>query len=149
MKHKTIPGSSRGESHKYHVSRGFVQDGIGRSGTGSYNLRFVDCPQMWRKPESLDQVTFAVLLQIQGVSKTFVDRTVLDSIDLELRAGEHVALVGPNGAGKSTLLKILTGELSPDTGTIGLGPRVKVGYVQQHVKFPDGATVWSEACRAG
>ncbi len=67
---------------------------------------------------------------------------------LNCARGEHVALVGPNGAGKSTLLRILTGEVSPDAGTIGLGPKVKVGYVQQHVKFAEGATVWSEACRA-
>lgn len=89
-----------------------------------------------------------MLLQATGISKTFVDQTVLDLIQLEIRAGEHIGLVGPNGAGKSTLLRILTGEMSQDSGSIDIGPRVRIGYVQQHAKFPEGATVWSEACKA-
>lgn len=73
---------------------------------------------------------------------------MLDGIDLELRRGDHVALVGPNGAGKSSLLNILTGQLAPDAGEVQIAPRATIGYVKQHQEFPQGATVWSEACRA-
>jgi ATP-binding cassette subfamily F protein 3 len=89
-----------------------------------------------------------VILQVRGLSKTFAERTVLDGIDLELRRGDHVALVGPNGAGKSSLLNILTGQLAPDAGEVQIAPRATIGYVKQHQEFPQGATVWSEACRA-
>lgn len=89
-----------------------------------------------------------MILQVRGLSKTFAERTVLDGIDLELRRGDHVALVGPNGAGKSSLLNILTGQLAPDAGEVQIAPRATIGYVKQHQEFPQGATVWSEACRA-
>jgi ABC-2 type transport system ATP-binding protein len=58
------------------------------------------------------------LLSARGVSRRFGSRTVLEPCELELRAGETVALVGPNGAGKSTLLSILAGALDPSTGTV-------------------------------
>ncbi|MFN5950896.1 MAG: ATP-binding cassette domain-containing protein, partial [Pirellulaceae bacterium] len=89
-----------------------------------------------------------MILQVRGLSKTFAERTVLDGIDLELRRGDHVALVGPNGAGKSSLLNILTGQLAPDAGDVQIAPRATIGYVKQHQEFPHGATIWSEACRA-
>ncbi len=89
-----------------------------------------------------------MILQVRGLSKTFAERTVLDGIDLELRRGDHVALVGPNGAGKSSLLNILTGQLAPDAGDVQIAPRATIGYVKQHQEFPQGATIWSEACRA-
>ncbi|WP_083864894.1 heme ABC transporter ATP-binding protein [Nocardia brevicatena] len=50
-------------------------------------------------------------------------RRVLDAIDIEIRAGDVVALVGPNGAGKSTLLAVLAGELEPGTGVVELDGR--------------------------
>jgi D-xylose transport system ATP-binding protein len=56
------------------------------------------------------------LLALQGVTKRFGAVQALDGVDLEIHAGEVVALVGDNGAGKSTLVKILSGIYSPDEG---------------------------------
>jgi D-xylose transport system ATP-binding protein len=58
------------------------------------------------------------LLQLRGLSKTFGAVSALTNVDLDLDAGEVVALVGDNGAGKSTLVKILAGAHRPDAGTI-------------------------------
>lgn len=58
------------------------------------------------------------VLDMQGISKAFPGVQALDSVDLQLRAGEVMALVGENGAGKSTLLKILAGAQRPDEGQI-------------------------------
>jgi L-arabinose transport system ATP-binding protein len=60
------------------------------------------------------------LLELRGVSKAFPGVQALDRVDLELRAGEVLALVGENGAGKSTMLRILEGDYQPDEGDIHL-----------------------------
>ncbi|MBA2462315.1 MAG: ATP-binding cassette domain-containing protein [Actinobacteria bacterium] len=64
------------------------------------------------------------LLAAWGVSRRYGDRAALEACDVELRAGEAVALVGPNGAGKSTLLSILAGALEPSGGRVETGARV-------------------------
>jgi ABC-type sulfate/molybdate transport systems ATPase subunit len=58
------------------------------------------------------------LLSSTGLTVARGARTVLHDVDLQLRGGELVALLGPNGAGKSTLLDVLSGALTPKTGTI-------------------------------
>jgi ABC-type sugar transport system ATPase subunit len=63
----------------------------------------------------------SALLQIRGVSKAFPGVQALRGVDLELGAGEVLAVLGENGAGKSTLIKILGGAHRPDTGTIHMG----------------------------
>ncbi len=59
-----------------------------------------------------------LVLSLRGISKHFGAVSALTDIDLEVRAGEVVALVGDNGAGKSTLIKILAGVHQPSAGTM-------------------------------
>lgn len=58
------------------------------------------------------------ILSLRGISKNFGAVSALTDIDLEVHAGEVVALVGDNGAGKSTLIKVLAGVHKPSSGTI-------------------------------
>jgi len=62
-----------------------------------------------------------LVLSLRGISKHFGAVSALADIDLDVRAGEVVALVGDNGAGKSTLVKILAGVFQPSAGTISFG----------------------------
>ena len=59
-----------------------------------------------------------VLLEMQGIVKTFPGVRALDGVHLDVRAGEVHCLLGQNGAGKSTLIKVLAGAHQPDEGTI-------------------------------
>jgi ABC-type multidrug transport system ATPase subunit len=59
-------------------------------------------------------------LSVRDITKRYGRRLVLDGVDLDVGAGEAVALIGENGAGKSTLLKICAGLLPPDEGTVSL-----------------------------
>ncbi|HND51933.1 MAG TPA: sugar ABC transporter ATP-binding protein [Pirellulaceae bacterium] len=61
------------------------------------------------------------LLRMEAVSKSFGPTRALQSVDLEVRAGEVLALIGENGAGKSTLMKILSGAQPADSGRMTLG----------------------------
>jgi ABC-type sugar transport system ATPase subunit len=61
---------------------------------------------------------------IRGLAKTYGENTIaLDGLDLDVRAGELVALVGPSGSGKTTLLRLVAGLDQPTAGTISLAGR--------------------------
>jgi iron complex transport system ATP-binding protein len=60
----------------------------------------------------------AVMMSATGVSVAYGGIPVLAEVDIEVRAGEVLALVGPNGAGKSTLLSVLSGDVSPSAGEV-------------------------------
>jgi len=68
-------------------------------------------------------------LVVSGISKRFGRLTVLDGVDLVVKAGEVVALTGENGAGKSTLLRICAGLVRADAGEVQVGGRI--GYCPQ------------------
>jgi sulfonate transport system ATP-binding protein len=64
--------------------------------------------------------TQGLAVRLQGVSKSYGDRRVLDSVDLQIEPGEFVAIVGRSGCGKSTLLRLVAGLETPDAGSLTL-----------------------------
>ena len=88
------------------------------------------------------------LLDIQNVSKRFGERVLFEDISFSIGEGQHVGLIAQNGTGKTTLLSMLTGDESCDSGAIIYRNGIKVGYLRQEPKFPEGASVL-EACFHG
>jgi ATPase subunit of ABC transporter with duplicated ATPase domains len=94
------------------------------------------------------------VLAVEGVSKSYGEKSVLRDVSLSVRRGEKIAIIGANGLGKSTLLKIIVGALAADGGTVRFGHEARVGYfAQDHHELLKTATMtpldylW-EACPA-
>ncbi len=86
-----------------------------------------------------------VVVEVEGLSKAFGDRLLVDDLSFKLPPGGIVGVIGPNGAGKTTLFKMITGAEKPDQGSIRLGDTVKVSYVDQsRAHLDDKKTVWEE-----
>ena len=86
-----------------------------------------------------------VVIEVEGLSKGYGDRLLIDDLTFKLPPGGIVGVIGPNGAGKTTLFKMITGQEKPDAGSIRVGETVKLGYVDQSRDTLDPAkTVWEE-----
>jgi len=86
-----------------------------------------------------------VVIEAENLQKSFADRLLIENLNFSVPPGAIVGIIGPNGAGKSTLLKMLTGDEQPDSGTLTIGPTVKlVSVTQMRDQFDDSKTVWEE-----
>ncbi len=88
------------------------------------------------------------VLDIQNLSKRFGERVLFQDISFSIAEGQHVGLIAQNGTGKSTLLSLLTGDDTPDSGTIIYRNGIRTGFLRQEPRFPKDATVL-EACFSG
>lgn len=82
-----------------------------------------------------------ILLSANNISKTFMERKVLDDVSFFLNEGDKVGIVGINGTGKSTLLKILAGAEEADSGEITRTKGIRISYLPQIPEFDDHGTV--------
>ncbi len=85
------------------------------------------------------------VLSIEDLSKHFGSLTLFEHVDIEIKRGEHVAIIGDNGTGKTTLLKIINELESMDSGQIRLGSKVEIGYYdQEHHVLHSEKTLFDE-----
>jgi len=86
-----------------------------------------------------------VVVETAHLAKAYGDRVLIDDCSFSLPRGGIVGVIGPNGAGKTTLFRMITGEETPDTGTLRVGDTVRPAYVDQSRAALDPTkTVWQE-----
>ena len=86
-----------------------------------------------------------LVIEAKGVNKAFGDKVLMEDINFRLPPGGIVGIIGPNGAGKTTLFRMITGQDSPDSGTLTTGKTVQLGYVDQsRDSLNDDHTVYQE-----
>ncbi len=82
------------------------------------------------------------ILEIDNVSKSFNNKTILDGFDYVFKKGDKIGLTGKNGTGKSTLLNLITQEILPDSGLVKKGDTTVFGYYHQSgLSFEGGERV--------
>jgi len=92
-----------------------------------------------------------LVLEFDKVTKSYAspngtgeDRLILDSFSASVLPGSIVGIIGPNGAGKTTLLRMITGQETPDSGSIKIGETVKLAYADQSRTLDSDKTVYEE-----
>lgn len=71
------------------------------------------------------------VIELQEVTKAWGEKEVLHKFSYLVVKNDRIGIIGPNGSGKSTLLNIIAGKITPDSGTVEMGPTVKIGYFSQ------------------
>ena len=74
------------------------------------------------------------ILRFANVRKDYGHRLVLRDVSFRINAGQKAGLIGANGAGKTSIIRLITGEEPASGGVITRAPRLRVGYVPQHVE---------------
>lgn len=83
------------------------------------------------------------VIELNDVSKSYGDRSLLDHVSLTVPKGAIVGIIGGNGVGKSTLFRMITGQESPDSGEIKIGETVNIAHVEQlRDELQNDKSVW-------
>lgn len=85
-----------------------------------------------------------IVLSCRDISKSYGIQEVLKNITFSINEGDKVGIIGSNGEGKSTLFKIITKELSQDSGEIFIDKNRSIGYLTQHVDLDMENTIYDE-----
>ena len=81
-----------------------------------------------------------LMISANNISVFFGGQELFDKVSFMVNKGDRIGLVGKNGAGKSTLLRILSGELSPNEGSISTPNDSTLGFLRQDLDFEEGRT---------
>lgn len=124
----------------------WIQRGVKARGTKSRSrverfeaLREKEAPEL---PQQLEISSVGTRLgkktiEVNHISKSYRDKVLIQDFSYIVPRNGRIGIIGENGCGKSTLLQLLSGNLSPDTGTVEIGDTVKIGYYTQECKNMD------------
>ena len=85
------------------------------------------------------------VIEAENLGKGYGDRLLIEGLSFKLPPGGIVGVIGPNGAGKTTLFRMITGQETPDSGSLRVGETVRLGYVDQSRDSLEATkTVWEE-----
>lgn len=85
-----------------------------------------------------------MLLGINDLSVSFADRTLFSEANIEVREGEKIGFVGVNGCGKTTLFRVLSGEITPDSGSVHIAGGCRIGFMEQFACRNSNRTLYDE-----
>ncbi|GGG16808.1 energy-dependent translational throttle protein EttA [Caldovatus sediminis] len=87
----------------------------------------------------------SLVIEAEHLRKGYGNRLLIDDLSFKLPPGGIVGVIGPNGAGKTTLFRMITGQETPDSGSLRVGDTVVLGYVDQSRDTLNGDnSVWEE-----
>ncbi len=85
-----------------------------------------------------------VVIEAEKVSKAIGDRLLIEDMSFMLPPGGIIGVIGPNGSGKTTLFRMITGQETPDSGTINIGDTVQLAYLDQSRELDANKSIWEE-----
>ncbi len=85
-----------------------------------------------------------IVIEAKSVAKAYGENLLYEEMTFSLPPGGIIGVIGPNGAGKTTLFRMITGQETPDSGTIVVGETVKLGYVDQSRPLNPEKSIWEE-----
>ena len=86
-----------------------------------------------------------IILSCKDICKSYGIRDVLKNITFSINEGDKVGIIGANGEGKSTLFKIITKELSQDSGEVFIDKNKTLGYLSQNLALNSEKNIYEEA----
>ena len=85
-----------------------------------------------------------VVIEAEKVSKALGDHLLIEDMGFMLPPGGIIGVIGPNGSGKTTLFRMITGQETPDSGTINIGDTVQLAYLDQSRELDADKSIWEE-----
>ena len=86
-----------------------------------------------------------IAISTKNIKKEYVTKVILEDVTFNINVGEKVALIGANGSGKTTLFKILTKQITPDSGEYFTDRNSTMGYLSQNLNLEGEKTIYDEA----
>jgi ATP-binding cassette subfamily F protein uup len=91
----------------------------------------------------------ALVIEAKDIGKSYGNRAIVGDFSTRIERGDRIGIVGPNGCGKTTLINLLTGALTPDSGTVKLGAALAVATLEQHRDSLDPDVTVAQALTGG